>query len=1126
VLKCPSCGRHNPDEAWFCSACGASLAAEAPAPREERKVVTVLFADLVGFTARAERMDPEEVRSLLQPYHARLRLVLERHGGTVEKFIGDAVMALFGAPVAHEDDPERALRAGLAIRDGLAEDGQLEIRIGITTGEALVALGARPEVGEGVASGDVVNAAARLQAAAPVGGILVDETTYRATERAFDYRDATPVVAKGKVDPIPVWQAVGARSRVGGERPSGAPLVGRTQELTLLRDTLARVQREREPQLVTLVGVPGIGKSRLVLELFQEFERSAELTSWHYGRSLPYGEGVTFWALGEMVRAHAGILESDGPEQAEEKLRSAVAAVLPERADSIWVERHLRPLAGLETEDVGTGDRRNEAFAAWRRFLEALAEHRPLVLVLEDLHWADEALLDFVDHLVDWASGVPILVLATTRPELLTRRPGWGGGRVNSATIQLSPLSDEETAALVEVLVRRSELRPEAQAELLERAGGNPLYAEEFVRMLTVRPGRSALPESVHGLIAARLDALPQEEKDLLQDAAVVGRTFWLGALHGERWALEERLHALTRKEFVRPERRSSVAGEAEYVFRHALIREVAYEQIPKSQRVGKHLAAAAWIESLGRREDRAELLAHHYLQALAYGAGASTDELDQRAVQALQAAGDHALSLNAYAAGARFFEQALAMLPGEGGDGRTRCELLLSLGEAQARAGDRPQAKETFLAAAELAERTRSPDQLARAALGYGGRIVYDASRDDEYLAPLLEKALATLPDRDGSLRVRLLARLAAGPLRDWKGDRERGGSLGAQALEMARRLGEPATLAYGLLGYMSSRHSPDFVPEQAKLGEELIRTALEAGDKERAVEGYETHLASSLELGDPEAAYADLEAMKTIADELRQPAQEWLAASYRTLLALLEGRFAEAEVLVAETRSVGERAQGWSAGVTYVLQLYALRSEQGRLDEILELVRRSAVEHPTYPICRCALVSTLAKLGLDAEARAAFETLAADGVAGLPFDEEWTVSMCFLAETAVHLGDRERANTLYELLLPYAERVAVSYTEISTGPVSRFLGNLASMSARWDEAERHFERALQISERMGARPSVVHTQYDCGRMLLARGEPGDLERARDLLVSAEASARELGMGRAGRQRRGASNA
>jgi class 3 adenylate cyclase len=364
MLTCGRCGQENPSDARFCNACAAPLAADAGGAREERKVVTVLFADLVGFTARAERMDPEEVRRLLQPYHVRLRSQLERHGGMVEKFIGDAAMALFGAPVAHEDDPERAVRAALAIRDTLAEDGKLEVRIGITTGEALIALGARPEAGEGIASGDVVNTASRLQVAAPPGGILVDETTYRATERAIEYRDAAPVLAKGKAKPVRVWQAFRAHSRVGVERPSATPLVGRTQELTLLRDTLARVNGEGEPQLVTLVGVPGIGKSRLVFELFQELDKSPGLVYWLQGRSPPYGEGVTFWALGEMVKAHAGILESDSSEQAEEKLRGAVAAVISERADAAWVERHLRPLAGVETEDAGTGDRRSEAFAA------------------------------------------------------------------------------------------------------------------------------------------------------------------------------------------------------------------------------------------------------------------------------------------------------------------------------------------------------------------------------------------------------------------------------------------------------------------------------------------------------------------------------------------------------------------------------------------------------------------------------------------------------------------------------------------------------------------------------------------------------------------------------------------
>ncbi|HET8969369.1 MAG TPA: AAA family ATPase, partial [Gaiellaceae bacterium] len=475
---CPSCSRENADDARFCSQCATPLEAAAPG-REERKVVTCLFCDLVGFTARAERMDPEDVRRVLQPYHAQVRAELERRGGTVEKFIGDAVMAVFGAPAAHEDDPERAVRAALAIRDSLAEDGELEVRIGITTGEALVALDARPDAGEGMASGDVVNTAARLQSAAPVNGILVDETTFRATERVVSYRESAPVEAKGKIAPVVVFEALEATARFGIDvRELGrSDLVGRRDELESLVSALSRARREREPQLVTLVGVPGIGKSRLVWELFQHVDAGQELTYWRQGRSLPYGEGISFWALGEMVKAQAGILETDSSEHAEAKLHAAVEAVAGDE-DPRWLERHLRVLVGLEGEG-GSEDRRTEAFTAWRRFFEAMAEERPLVLVFEDLHWADDALLDFVDHLVGWASGVPILVVATARPELLERRSGWGGGKPNAVTLSLSPLSDEQTADLVHALLDSPVLDADTRTELLARAGGNPLYAEE-----------------------------------------------------------------------------------------------------------------------------------------------------------------------------------------------------------------------------------------------------------------------------------------------------------------------------------------------------------------------------------------------------------------------------------------------------------------------------------------------------------------------------------------------------------------------------------------------------------------------------------------------------------------------
>ncbi|HSI98597.1 MAG TPA: AAA family ATPase, partial [Gaiellaceae bacterium] len=477
--------------------------------RRERKVVSVLFCDLVGFTQQAEAMDPEDVEAILRPYHERVRSELERHGGTVEKFIGDAVMALFGAPVAHEDDPERAVRAALAIRDFAVEDG-LELRIGITTGEALVSLDASPSEGEGMASGDVVNTAARLQSAAPVNGILADETTYRATRTAISYEEAAPVEAKGKARPVPVWRALDARARFGVDTAHEArtELVGRERELDVLRDAFARARHERIPQLVTLVGVPGMGKSRLVYELSRIVDADPELITWRQGRCLAYGDGVTLWALSEIVKAQAGVVEQDAPDAVAEKLRQAVEDVLGGTGDEHWVDAQLLALVGLAGEAELGGDRRSAAFAAWRRFLEALAEQRPLVLVFEDLHWADDSLLDFVDELVDWMTEVPLLVVGTARPELLERRPGWGGGKLNATTLALAPLSEEQTARLLAHLLDRPVLAAGSQRALLERAGGNPLYAEQFAE-LYLEQGKAdelPLPETLHGIIAARLD--------------------------------------------------------------------------------------------------------------------------------------------------------------------------------------------------------------------------------------------------------------------------------------------------------------------------------------------------------------------------------------------------------------------------------------------------------------------------------------------------------------------------------------------------------------------------------------------------------------------------------------------
>ena len=652
--------------------------------REERKVVTVLFCDLVGFTSRSEEADPEDVAAVLRGYHGHVGSELERFGGTVEKFIGDAVMALFGAPIAHEDDPERAVRAALAIRDWAEEEGELEVRIGITTGEALVSLDARPESGQGMASGDVVNTGARLQAAAPVNGILVDQTTYRATERSIVFEEAEPVEAKGKREPVPVFRALETRARYGVDITEDveSPLVGRARELDLLVDALARARNEREPQLITLVGVPGIGKSRLVYELSRAVDEDEELIAWRQGRSLPYGEGVTFWSLGEMAKAQAGILESDSAEVATQKLEYAVHAVIDDESESEWVLRQLRPLVGLAAGDDLAGDRRSEAFAAWRRFFEAIADESPLVLVFEDLQWADDGVLDFIDHLMEWSSGLPLLIVATARPELLERRPGWGGGKLNAATAQLGALSENDTARLIAALLEQAVLPAETQATLLARAGGNPLYAQEFVRMLSdrgllrrdggaltlVANGDLPLPESIQGIIAARLDVLPLEEKELIQDASVLGKVVWTGALETiakrPRTSVEECLHALRRKDFLRHERRSAVAGETQFTFLHLLTRDVAYGQIPRVNRADKHRSAAEWLESLpaDRAEDRAEMIAHHYLAALelARSAGQDTSELSERARRALAEAGERALALNAFVPAIQFYTAAI----------------------------------------------------------------------------------------------------------------------------------------------------------------------------------------------------------------------------------------------------------------------------------------------------------------------------------------------------------------------------------------------------------------------------------------------------------------------------------
>jgi class 3 adenylate cyclase/tetratricopeptide (TPR) repeat protein len=869
MVACPACGQENPEGFRLCGMCGAPLVAVAAPPREERKVVTILFTDLVGSTARAEGLDPEDVRATLAPYYAQLRAELERHGGTVEKFIGDAVMAVFGAPVSHEDDPERAVRAALAIRDSIGEE--LQIRTAVNTGEALVALGAKPGEGDAMVAGDVVNTAARMQGGAPVNGILVGEGTYRATRHAIDYRDAPPVEAKGKSEPVKVWEAVSARSRFGSdvEQKLRTPLVGRERERDLLADALTRARTEQSAQLVTLVGVPGIGKSRLVAELFQITEADPDLINWRQGRSLPYGERVSFWALGEIVKAHAGILESDDAATAEEKLFAMVGDLAEDEAEREWLARHTRPLVGLEGAER---TEREEAFAAWRRLLEAAADQRPLVLVFEDLHWADDGLLDFVDHLADWATTVPLLIVGTARPELLDRRPGWGGGKRNAFTLSIGALSNEETAQLLQRLLDRAVLDADAQQAVLQRAEGNPLYAEEYARMLVEHEGGDlALPETVQGLIAARIDGLAPEEKALLQDASVIGKVFWPGVLAG---ADHNTLHALERKEFVRRDRRSSLAGETQYAFLHALVRDVAYGQIPRAERAEKHRRAAEWIASLAgdRTEDHAEMLANHYREALSLSEAAGIDpsSLHEPARRAFAQAAERAYALNAYLAAIQLGNEALALTP-EDAPERPSLQLLVAY-------------------------------------------ATWPIGRDDpQLLEGAREGFLAQGDEGRAAEASAILSRILF-----HRGETEASDRAGAYAVELARRA--PPSPSTGLALAQRAR-AVELMNREFEAALPLAREALEIanqlGDVALASHALNTIGLARIDLGDA-GGIADLEQAVTIAEEGGHLSAAGPAMNNLASCLAIVGRLADAEAALARTRTFVER-HGHTAGVVW---------------------------------------------------------------------------------------------------------------------------------------------------------------------------------------------------------------
>ncbi|MEP6976853.1 MAG: AAA family ATPase [Thermoleophilia bacterium] len=622
MAACPSCGQENPEGARFCNACAAQLAGGPAEPREERKIVTVLFADLVGFTARAELLDPEDVRAILNPYYTRLRTEIEAFGGVVEKFIGDAVMAVFGAPVAHGDDPERGVRAALAVRSAVQEmnandpELDLQVRLAVNTGEAIVSLDAKTELGEGMVAGDVVNTAARLQTAAPTNDILVGEETFRATRTLVDYREVEPVVAKGKREPIQAWEALSTQMGPGERTTNAVPMIGRVHEVAVLHRLLDGVVTERRAHLVTVVGEAGIGKTRLAAEFTAQLEHEGVRIL--RGRSLPYGVSTLYGPFSQHVKQFAGIFASDDAPSGHEKLRAALAEIVaPEAVDEI--ASHLELLIGFGAD--GEVANRQTLFLAARRFAEALAHDRPTVLVFEDLHWADAGTLDLLEVLASRIRDVPLMLLALARPDLLLARSGWGGGLPAYTALSLEALSQEDSQELATQLLGRGPASSSAP-RVVETAEGNPLFIEELAASVVERPTSAAhdLPTTIRELVSARLDALPAAERPVLLDAAVVGKVFWRGALErmsGNGTNLPEALDLLEARDLIRREPASWIERDEQFAFKHAMIREVAYATLPRAKRKERHAVVAGFLEeATGDAGATATALAHHWRQA------------------------------------------------------------------------------------------------------------------------------------------------------------------------------------------------------------------------------------------------------------------------------------------------------------------------------------------------------------------------------------------------------------------------------------------------------------------------------------------------------------------------------
>jgi class 3 adenylate cyclase/tetratricopeptide (TPR) repeat protein len=1100
-----------PAGARFCPSCGSSIETQSTPLRqhgaEERKVISVLFADLVGFTAHTEQADPEDVRARLTIYHRHIREDVERFGGRIEKLMGDGAFAVFGAPTAHEDDPERAVRAALRIQQSVDRlnsehsDLALAVRIAVTTGRAVVQLEATDQDREGII-GDVVNTASRLQSEAAPGAVVVDERTYLASRGAISYRPLDPVTVKGKEQPISIWEAAGARSRFGVavDDEFATPFVGRKTELSLLVDAFDRTVRQRAVQLVTITGEPGVGKSRLLREFRGVIDGRPDLVWWRQGRCPPYGEGITFWALGEVVKAHAGILESETAGEAVGKLKTAVAALLDDPARAEWIEARLGPLVGAGAS--GDAAEQAELFKAWLQFFESLAARNPLILLIEDAHWAGQPMLDFLEYLIDWAIDSPILLILTARPELFTEHPEWGGGKRNAATIALAPLSDIDSAALLTAMLPRSVMPAEAQQAILGQCGGNPLYVTEFVRYAADRglvddiaAGKEIpLPDSVQALIAARLDLLDKNDKAVLQASAVVGRVFWTAVVSSMRPDLEVRpaLHRLVTRELVRPVRESSMRGQEEHKFFHSLIQDVAYGQIPRAERASLHEAAGRWLEAVSgeRAVDVAELLAHHLTQAV--DLGGTGGDLTERAYRFLMLAGDRARELDA-TRGADYYRRATEIAPRPTDEGRALLELS-------------------------------------------------DVTQDKDLLESSLETAYSLfegLSDHEGMALAR--ARLAR--IVWWRGDAENADRLGAEALRLVADRPTSAAKAEVMGTYAANRFLRGRAQEAIDAAEQAKPVVDAAGSVRDQIGLLFARGGALCDLGD-RSGLDDLRLALRLASERNLSKMALVAGNnLATVVGELDGptaglRYIEDAIEMADERGYVANAN-WGRMTKCELLVPA-----GRWDEVLDLTEAVLVRDRELGGSQVSFqanfhrASVLFYRGREEEAaHLAFDTL--EAAREIKDQQSLAPALAFSIVVAFDAGRTDEARRLideYEA----ATADAPAYRAATIGDIARIVvdlsgparleglvtgireigvrgtaslalakGHVAAANGRLEAAVSEFVRSADTAERSGAGFRAVLARIAAAEHLV---ETGQVDEAGPLLDAARTAAESMG--------------